>query len=132
MAQVLIIEDETNLRGIIRSILEEAGHDVTEACDGSEIAELLADHVPDLVITDILMPEKEGIQTIIELHRNCPSLKIIGMSGGGMEGPEHYLDMAKEFGADTTLRKPFNKEKLLKTVNSVLQTNVTESGRPVT
>ncbi len=66
------------------------------------------------------MPEKEGIQTIIELRRHNPNLRIIGMSGGGMEGPDHYLDMAKEFGANQTLRKPFSKEKLLKTIDTVL------------
>jgi len=120
MACVLVVEDEHNLRDIICSILKEAGHEAIAACDGSEIADLLEDRNLDLVLTDILMPEKEGIQTIIELRRQNPSLRIIGMSGGGMEGPDHYLDMAKEFGANQTLRKPFNKEKLLKTIHAVL------------
>ena len=122
MASVLVIEDERNLRNIVCSILRQAGHDVVEVEDGCEVTEEILNQDLDLVITDILMPEKEGIQTIIELHRNNPQLKIIGMSGGGMDGPEHYLDMAKEFGADDTLQKPFSKEKLLKTVDAVLAT----------
>lgn len=121
MACVLVVEDERNLRDIICSILRIAGHEIIEACDGSEISEQLQHRNPDLVLTDILMPEKEGIQTIIELRRHNPNLRIIGMSGGGMEGPDHYLDMAKEFGANRTLRKPFSKEKLLKTIDAVLR-----------
>lgn len=124
MARVLVIEDERNLREIVCAILQNAGHEVMEASDGSEITDLLQDTSLDLVLTDILMPEQEGIQTICQLRRDNPELKIIGMSGGGMEGPEHYLDMAKEFGADQTLQKPFNKEKLLKTVNAVLDTAI--------
>jgi CheY-like chemotaxis protein len=122
MARVLVVEDERNLREIICSILQVAGHEVIAASDGSEITEKLQNQTLDLVLTDILMPEKEGIQTIIELRRLNPHIRIIGMSGGGMEGPDHYLDMAKEFGANQTLRKPFSKEKLLRTIDTVLNT----------
>lgn len=120
MACVLVVEDEQNLRGIIAAILTGAGYEVIEACDGSEIGACLEGARPDLVLTDILMPEKEGIQTIIELRRQNPELRIIGMSGGGMVGADHYLDMAKVFGANQTLQKPFSKEKLLRVVAAVL------------
>lgn len=120
MAHILVIEDDTNLRGIICSFLVDAGHEVTEACDGLEAEVLVEENVPDLVLTDIIMPQKDGIQTIIDLHQKHPHLQIIGMSGGGTYGPEHYLDKAKELGACRTLTKPFGKETLLRTIDEVL------------
>ncbi|MFC1652407.1 response regulator [Planctomycetota bacterium] len=120
MAHILVIDDNTNLREMVCSILMRAGHYVLEACDGSEAIDMITEKTPDLIITDIIMPGKEGIQTIIDLRRSHPDLRIIGMSGGGTIGSEHCLDMAKEFGASQTLQKPFGKEKLLKTVNQVL------------
>ncbi|MFC1766459.1 response regulator [Planctomycetota bacterium] len=120
MAHILVIDDNTNLREMVCSILMRAGHYVLEAREGSEAIDMITEKTPDLVLTDIIMPGKEGIQTIIDLRRSHPDMRIIGMSGGGTIGPEHCLDMAKEFGASQTLQKPFGKEKLLKTVNEVL------------
>ncbi len=122
MADIVVVEDNTDLRQIIAHILTKAGHSVTEACDGSEILEILAKQPADLVLTDIVMPNQEGIQTIVQIRRHYPHLKIIGMSSGGSEGDGHYLEMAREFGANATLAKPFPKAKLLETVETLLGT----------
>ncbi len=120
MADIVVVEDNTDLRQIIAQILTKAGHSVTEASDGSEILEILARQPADLVLTDIVMPNQEGIQTIVQIRRHYPHLKIIGMSSGGSEGDGHYLEMAREFGANATLAKPFPKAKLLETVETLL------------
>ncbi len=120
MADIVVVEDNTDLRQIIAHILTKAGHSVTEACDGSEILEILAKQPADIVLTDIVMPNQEGIQTIVQIRRHYPHLKIIGMSSGGSEGEGYYLEMAREFGANATLAKPFPKGKLLETVEALI------------
>ena len=84
------------------------GHEVLEAANGREGLGAFDLHQIDLVITDILMPEKEGIQTIMELRHDFPLVKIIAISGGGAVEPDTYLTMAQELGADSTLSKPFS------------------------
>jgi CheY-like chemotaxis protein len=120
MSHILVVEDSEDLRYIIKSILKKAGHRVSEACDGSEVSQCLAGDPIDLVVTDILMPEQEGIQTIVQIRRSNPNIKIIGMSGGGKGGAEHYLEMAREFGAHATMQKPFKKAQLLELVDELL------------
>ena len=124
MSHILVVEDSEDLRYIIKDILKKAGHEVSEACDGSEVAALLTGKPIDLVVTDILMPEQEGIQTILQIRRSNPDIKIIGMSGGGAGGAEHYLEMAREFGANATMLKPFKKTQLLELVDELLGTSV--------
>jgi CheY-like chemotaxis protein len=120
MANILVIEDDQNLRTILREILAQAGHTVTEAGDGSEAMDLPGAAAPDLVITDILMPEKEGIETIVALRRRHPGMKIMAMSGGGCVGTGHCLEMAREFGADSTISKPFNRKDILRAVEGLV------------
>ena len=124
MSHILVVEDSEDLRYIIKDILKKAGHQVSEACDGSEVSQYLAGDPIDLVITDILMPEQEGIQTIVQIRRSNPNIKIIGMSGGGKGGAEHYLEMAREFGANATMLKPFKKVQLLELVDKLLGASV--------
>ena len=124
MSHILVVEDSEDLRYIVKDILKKAGHRVSEACDGSEVSQRLAGDPIDLVITDILMPEQEGIQTIVQIRRNNPDIKIIGMSGGGKGGAEHYLEMAREFGANATMLKPFKKAQLLELVDKLLGLSV--------
>lgn len=124
MSRILVVEDSEDLRYIIKDILKKAGHEVLEACDGSEVSQHLAEGSLDLVVTDILMPEQEGIQTILQIRRSNPDTKIIGMSGGGKGGAEHYLEMAREFGANATMLKPFKKAQLLELVDELLGTSV--------
>src|SRR3978361_1115260 len=112
MAHILIIEDDALLRRVLRLTLERLGYDVTEACDGKEGLTAQKNALCDLIIVDIIMPEIDGIQTIIELKRESPSLKIIAMSGGGMGKADDYLAMASKLGANRTITKPFFPEQL--------------------
>ena len=120
MTQVLVVEDDSNLRTIVRRILEKAGYQVIEACNGLEAPEKLSDNDIKLVITDILMPEREGIETIVGLRRQHPEMRIIAMSGGGKGGADHYLEMAREFGADMAMQKPFDKADLVAAVENLI------------
>jgi CheY-like chemotaxis protein len=118
MAKILLIEDDLKFRPIVRAALEKAGHVVTEAGNGKEgIAKYHADPA-DVVITDLVMPEKEGIETIMALRRDFPSVKIIAMSGSAHSGT--YLHLAKQLGARRTLGKPFAAEELLGAIDAAL------------
>jgi DNA-binding response OmpR family regulator len=118
MATVLLIDDEYPVRDTCRAALEAAGHTVVEAENGKFGDALCRAVPPDLVITDLMMPEKEGIETIIGLRRDFPQLKIIAMSGALYSGA--FLAAAAKLGASCTLHKPFTSEQLLAAVNQVL------------
>src|ERR1700712_400236 len=121
MAHILIIEDDALLRRMLRLTLEKLGYDVTEASDGREGLTVQKSAVCDLVLVDIVMPEIDGIKTIIELKRESPALKIIAMSGGGRGNASDYLTMASKLGANRTLAKPFSAEELSTLIAEVLQ-----------
>jgi len=116
-AQILVIDDDSQIRLTLRSILTDVGYDVIEAANGRKGIDLVKTDWVDLVITDIFMPEKEGIETIIELHRDFPHIKIIAISGGGSE----YLQPALQLGAMRTFIKPIEKEALLKAVKELIR-----------
>jgi CheY-like chemotaxis protein len=121
MARILLIDDDDAVRTMLRLTLNEFGHQVTEARDGAEGLKLLRNAGTDLVITDILMPEKEGFEVMLELRATHPSLKIIAISGGGrMISAKDYLAVAKAFGASKTLAKPFSNEALLAAIGELL------------
>ena len=120
MANILLVEDEEQLRSMLKIVLENAGHTVHEAGDGKEALESYIRHPADLVVTDIVMPNKEGIETILEFRRNHPGLRIIAMSGGGRNSAQDYLKLAKSFGADYVLTKPFSNQAILDVVKTVL------------
>ena len=120
MANILLVEDEEQLRSMLKIVLEGAGHTVQEAGDGKEALESYVRHPADLMVTDIVMPNKEGIETILEFRRNHPSLRIIAMSGGGRNSAQDYLKLAKSFGADYVLTKPFSNQAILDVVKTVL------------
>jgi YesN/AraC family two-component response regulator len=121
MARILIVDDEEMFRKMLRQMLEMAGYEVTEAAEGGQAISLFRDKPADLVITDIFMPEKEGIATIQEMKRDFPGLKIIAVSGGGSKlcGFE-YLQFAESVGADRTLSKPFDRQEILDAIESLL------------
>lgn len=119
MALVLIIDDASTVRELIRRMLG-AEHSVIEAEDGEAGLALFQERQPQLVITDLLMPKKEGIETIQEIRRQGREAKIIAMSGSTGPGRELYLDAARKLGADAVLTKPFNAAKLLEIVNGLL------------
>lgn len=120
MARILVVDDEEPARFTIRDILESAGHEVDEATNGNEAISSQSANPFDLIIIDIIMPEKEGVGTIIELKRDYPDLKIIAISGGGRTKNLDYLQLADEFGAYRILAKPFFEEELLERVNVCL------------
>ena len=119
IAQILIIDDDHQIRRVLREILENANYSVIEACDGQEGLSTCRKETVDLVITDILMPGKEGLETIRELSQERPTLKVIAMSGG-FSGYFDVLEIAKKFGVTRALYKPFDNEMLLDTVRDVL------------
>jgi len=120
MKRILLVDDNENFRRPLGEILRRAGYEVSGAGDGSTALGLCRQHSFDLVITDLIMPGKEGLETIIELRRLEPELKIIAMSGGGRMNPEDYLPMARHLGADATLTKPFTAEKIQSVVAGLL------------
>jgi DNA-binding NtrC family response regulator len=120
MAKILVIEDDNSFRNVLVQMLNKAGYDVRQAGDGNQALEVCAQFEPDLVLTDIIMPDKEGLETIQELLEISPQLKIVAMSGGGRYGPDSYLPLAEKLGAKASLQKPFMREELINTINSVL------------
>jgi CheY-like chemotaxis protein len=120
MARILVIDDDELVRSTIKSALELAGHEVAEASDGEQGVAAFAGGGFDLVVTDIIMPEKEGIETIIELRQHDPAIKVIAISGGGRTSNQIFLDVAKKFGAVDVLGKPFSPKQLLATVEKAL------------
>jgi YesN/AraC family two-component response regulator len=120
MAHILVIDDEDLVRHTLREMLESAGHRVSEAENGNEGLRRFTEAPADLVITDIIMPEKEGVETIQILLRQHPGLKVIAISGGGRTGNFDYLALAKKLGANRILKKPFRKSELLEAVDACL------------
>ncbi len=120
MGSILIIDDDVEILEIYREILQREGYDVLAASDGRQGMKLCRDQEVDLVITDIIMPEKEGLETIMELRRDLPDVKIIAMSGGGQIGAEEYLPLAEKLGAQRTLDKPFTPKELLDAIRGIL------------
>lgn len=120
MARVLIIDDEPHILLMVKKMLERAGYEVDLASNGSEGLRLFESISPDLVITDIIMPEKEGLETIREMRRINKDLKIIAMSGGGKISADNYLETAKIFGASKLLEKPFSQKEMLIYVEELL------------
>lgn len=120
MARILLADDSEDFVVVLREFLVRAGHEVITASNGIEALEAVGQSAFDLLITDIVMPEKEGLETITEMRRRAPSMKIIAISGGGRLGARDYLAAARVLGASATLPKPFVREDLLKAVDSVL------------
>lgn len=114
MAVILVIDDEEMIRVLLRSALQTAGHEVTEATNGREGLDLYRKKPPDLVITDILMPELNGLDMLMELTREFLDAKVIAISGAG--GERNVLDVAKLLGARQTFPKPFSIPDLLSAV----------------
>jgi DNA-binding response OmpR family regulator len=108
MARILVLEDDVDVRSVIRVALEADGHSVLEAADGAQIEVSVADYQPDLVITDILMEGRDGFEAIPALRRRFPDLPILAVSGGGGTlDTNDILGTATTLGADATLTKPF-------------------------
>jgi CheY-like chemotaxis protein len=120
VAKILVIDDDDEVRRTLVRMLESASHEVHQAADGDTGIALCGQVLPQLVISDILMPEKEGIETIRDLKRDHPDLKIIAISGGGQSGAMDFLEMARSLGADEALQKPFRRAELLEVINRLI------------
>ena len=118
--RILLIDDDVQILDMLRQTLEREGYEVVDAPNGKEGIRLYREDPADLIITDIIMPEKEGIETIMELKRDFPDVKIIAISGGGRNDPEEYLHMAKKLGAKRIFAKPVEREKLLGAIRELI------------
>lgn len=121
LAKIVVIDDDPALRRTMRKILERGGHEVREAENGLAGLSLVEADRPDVVVTDLLMPEKEGIETIVELSDRFPDVGVVAISGAGGASREGPLVDAELFGADATLSKPFTIERFQETVERVLE-----------
>lgn len=121
MKKILVVDDDDLIRDLIYEILEPNGFQVILADNGNKALAILDSEEVDLIITDIIMPDKEGIETIIDIKKKLPKAKIIAMSGGGQLDANSYLNIAKRLGVKATISKPFDPAKLLQTIQQVLE-----------
>jgi CheY-like chemotaxis protein len=129
MGSILIIDDEEDIRDALQMVLESVGHDVKVASNGNEAIALQREAPADLIITDIIMPGKDGVNTIKEIRKDFPVIRIIAISGGGSVQPNEYvpeaisttayLAAAKEAGADRVFTKPFERKDLIQAVDDL-------------
>jgi len=120
MTDILVIDDDELVREMLQELLRRAGYEVSACADGLSGVEFMKEDPAKLVITDIIMPEQEGVETIQILTRDFPDTKIIAISGGGQNKPENYLPLAEKFGASKTFAKPFVNQDLLDAVAELL------------
>jgi len=132
MARILIIDDEPQIRSMLKLMLEREGYEVAEAPDGVEGIKVYRQNPADLIITDLIMPNKDGIGMIIDLKKEFPDVNIIAMSGGGLNKPEGYLKGAKKLGAACTLTKPIDREEMLRAVKDILKESPSPEEQPQT
>ena len=118
--RILVVDDNDQMREMLRLLLEQAGHEVLEAVHGKLALNLLKEQPVDLIITDIIMPEMEGIDLIRAIRSIDPDARIIAISGGGRIDPRLCLNMANKLGADRVLQKPFGKSAILEMVAELL------------
>jgi DNA-binding response OmpR family regulator len=120
MAGILIVEDDKELREMLKISLIRHKHTVLEAADGKEAITHFKPSMTDLVITDLIMPDEDGLKVIMRLREIKPSLKVIAISGGGKAGPASYLSLAKALGANAIFSKPFSVNDLIERIELLL------------
>lgn len=118
--RILVIDDDEMLRGMLVQTLERAGYQVIEAPHGEAGLKLFRADPADLVITDLIMPEKEGVETMLELRRDYPHLPIIVVSGGSRASGRDYLPIARQLGVRCALAKPFSRQEILDAIREAL------------
>lgn len=120
MAHILLIEDEPQVRGLLRETLEQEGHEVTECKDGTDGLRHFKKGLTDLVILDVILPEKDGFETLNDLRQQDPQVNVLAISGGFAPGAVNVLHIAQRLGAREILAKPFELKVFLKVVNQLL------------
>jgi CheY-like chemotaxis protein len=121
MIRILVVDDEEAIRFVLEAILSRYGYEVESAEDGLVAMRKFKTQPFDIIITDIVMPEQEGLETIRKMKKEKPELGIIAISGGGRNGPIDYLSIAKKLGADFTFEKPWDNHELLEAVEQLTQ-----------
>jgi CheY-like chemotaxis protein len=120
MPGVLIVEDDKELREMLKMSLLRRNYTVLEAENGKAAITHFKPLLTDIVITDLIMPEEDGLKVVIKLRELKPSIKIIAISGGGKVGPGSYLNLAKALGADAIYSKPFSISELIEKIEQLL------------
>ncbi len=122
--RILIVDDEEGMLNSMRRDLSEfkSQYDIFTTTNGNKVPTIIENEAIDMLITDVLMPDKEGIELIREVKKQFPLVRIIGMSGGGKIGGIDYLSMARDLGASYVLYKPFTREELITTIEQALDT----------
>jgi len=118
---ICVIDDDESVRQTVGRILRGAGYAVVDARDGEIGLRVIERELPAMIVTDIVMPNREGIETIREAKQRFPAIPIIAISGGGRLGPDGFLELAVKLGADDCLAKPFRPEELLDKVSRLLK-----------
>ena len=120
MSRILLVDDDESFRPMLHETLERFGYEVVTAVNGREASDRYRERPADLVLTDLIMPDKEGLETIRDLRRLWPDARIIAMSGGGRTNADNYLKMARTMGAAEVLSKPFSNKELLAAIEAAL------------
>src|SRR5450759_1023217 len=120
MPGILLVEDEKDLREMLKASLIRRKYTVIEAENGKDAISHFKPLITDMVITDLIMPDEDGLKVIIKLKKLKPTLKIIAISGGGKAGPGSYLNLAKALGADAIFSKPFSVNDLISKIEELL------------
>lgn len=124
MSKILIVDDDQQLRDMLRQFLDWEGFDVIESSDGEKALRILHEYKVDIMITDIIMPEKDGISLVRDLRKQYPDLKIIAISGGSRHiDPQNPLKIVEKMGVDRTFTKPFQLSELLDAVKELTSYN---------
>lgn len=118
--RILVVDDDTDVRDLVCRMLEQNGYEAVPAKDGRQALERLSLLPPDLVITDVVMPDVDGFEVLLKLRHLAPGVETMVMSGGGRVAPDFYLETARRLGARAVLRKPFTKAEILAAVRDIL------------
>ena len=118
--KILVVDDNTDLLGMLNEALDEFGYDVEFTHDGNEATKLFHEFKPDIVLTDIVMPGVDGIELLLNLRKTNSDIKIMAMSGGNRGHAQTYLHMADKLGANKIIKKPFEISELLKQLDSLV------------
>jgi DNA-binding response OmpR family regulator len=121
MAGIMIVEDDNDLREMLRLSLLQRKYIIIEASTGKEAIAKFKPSIVDLVVTDIIMPDEDGLKVIMKLKEIKPNIRIIAISGGGKAGPGNYLNLARALGADEIFPKPFSVQSLLAKIDAILE-----------
>ena len=120
MISILIIDNDAYMRDWLREMLLEAHYDVRVASNGRVALQQLQEQSATLVITEMLLPEMDGVETIVAIRHSFPNTRIIAITGGGLLAPRGYLQLARALGVDSALAKPFSQSEVLDTINEIL------------